>query len=149
MTDLYKKFAEVYDDCGVSDYSISFGNAMLEYFKRMHPDEAFKKNLDICCGTGMLCNFFKENGIETKGVDISKEMLGIARDKYPDIEFVECDVRHYHDGQTYDFVTSTDDAIAHLIDLEDIKKVIENVYKILRPGGLFIFDIDYFEAFLL
>ena len=78
MTDLYKDFAAVYDECGVSDYSISFGNAMLEYINRMHTNETFKKNLDICCGTGTLCNFFKDKGIETKGVDISKEMLDIA-----------------------------------------------------------------------
>ena len=147
MADLYKKFAEVYDKCGVSEYSISFGNAMLEYFNRLHSDETFKKNLDICCGTGTLCNFFKENGIESKGVDISREMLDIAREKYPDIEFVECDVIQYHDDETYDFVTSTDDAVAHLTNPDDVKKVIKNINKLLRVNGLFIFDINYFPAF--
>lgn len=147
MSDLYEKFADVYDECGVSEYSLSFGEAMLEYFNSMHPNETFKKNLDICCGTGTLCNFFKENGIETKGVDISREMLDVACQKYPDIEFVECDVKEYHDDETYDFVTSTDDAIPHIINVEDVKKVIGNVNRLLRVNGLFIFDVNYFEEY--
>lgn len=145
MTDLYKDFSKVYDECEVSDYSISFGNAMLDYLNRMHNNETFKKNLDICCGTGTLCNFFKDNGIETKGVDISKEMLDIARDKYPDIEFIECDVMKYQDDGTYDFVTSTDDAMSHLVDASDVRKVFRNVNNLLRVNGLFIFDINYFQ----
>ena len=132
MADLYRNFAEVYDECGVSDYSISFGNAMLGYFKLMHPSETFGKNLDFCCGTGMLCNFFKEKGIETRGVDISREMLDIARDKYPDIDFVECDVMQYCDGEIYDFITSTDDAVSHLINADDVKRVFRNANRLLR-----------------
>lgn len=145
MSDLYKKFSEVYDECGVSDFSLSFGEAMLEYFNIMHPNEVFKKNLDLCCGTGTLCNLFKENGIETKGVDISREMLDVASNKYPDIEFVQYDVRQYHDGEKYDFITITDDALQHIINVEDVKKVVRNIYEHLRVNGLFIFDINYFH----
>ena len=47
MANLYDDFAYVYDDCGVDKYALSFGEAMLKYFKMMHPDESFKKNLDM------------------------------------------------------------------------------------------------------
>ena len=147
MGDLYKMFAEVYDDCGIDDFSLTFGEVMLEYFDRMHPDKTFRKNLDICCGTGTLCNFFKDNGIETKGVDISREMLDIACKKYPDIEFEECDVVEYHDDETYDFVTCVSDALNNFIDTEDIKRIFGNVNKLLRVNGLFIFDIANFDIF--
>lgn len=144
MVNIYKQIAEVYDEFGISDFSVSFGTAILEYLKRVHPNDHFKKNLDICCGTGKLCNFFKERGIQTKGVDISKEMLDIARSKYPDIEFIEDDVTQYQDDEQYDFITSTDDAIGHFYDVDDLRKVIRNVNKLLRVDGLFIFDIHYF-----
>ena len=77
----YKFFSEIYDACSVSKYSILFGESMLKYFEVMHPNESFKKNLDLCCGTGTLCNFFIENGIESKGVDLSNGMLETALKK--------------------------------------------------------------------
>lgn len=145
MADLYKKFAEVYDECGISTFSIGFGKAMLKYLNSVYPNERFEKNLDICCGTGVLCNFLKENGIETKGVDISKEMLDVARKNYPDIEFIENDVKEYQDDKKYDFITCTDDALPHIINIDDIQMVIRNVNHLLRENGLFIFDINYFH----
>ena len=145
MDDLYSNIAEIYDECSVNDFSVSFGNAMLKYFNGMHSNETFKKNLDICCGTGTLCGFFKENNIETKGVDISSAMLKVARNKYPNIEFIEADVVKYQDDETYDFVTCIDDAFNHIVDVDDAKKVIKNIYKLLRVNGLFILDINNFN----
>ena len=145
MHDLYDDFAKVYDECGVDDYSLSFGKGMLKYLDLIHPDESFKKNLDICCGTGTLCGFFKDNGIKTKGVDISNEMIKVAQSKYPDIEFVTCDVSKYSDYETYDFITCSDDALQHITNIYDIKKTIKNVNKLLRPNGLFILDLNNFN----
>ena len=41
MHDLYDDFAKVYDECGVDDYSLSFGKGMLKYLDLIHPDEKF------------------------------------------------------------------------------------------------------------
>ena len=120
---------------------------MLRYFKIMHPDENFKKNLDLCCGTGTLCNFFMENGIESKGVDLSEGMLEVALKHYPDIEFVHCNIIDYNDEEKYDFITSTDDAINHITDIDDLKKAFENANTLLRKDGLLIFDINNFNQF--
>ncbi|WP_407375955.1 class I SAM-dependent DNA methyltransferase [Methanobrevibacter sp.] len=118
---------------------------MLKYFTNVHPNENFRKNLDLCCGTGTLCNFFKEQAIETKGVDISGGMLAIALKNYPGIEFIKHDIIDYHDGEKYDFITCTDDALNHITNTDDIKKIIQNVNTHLRVDGLFIFDINYFD----
>ena len=61
MDDVYVELAQMYDKFGISDFSVSFGDSMLKYFDCMYPNETFKKNLDICCGTGTLCGFFKED----------------------------------------------------------------------------------------
>ncbi|WP_296848541.1 class I SAM-dependent methyltransferase [uncultured Methanobrevibacter sp.] len=143
--DYYRDMSKIYDKVGIDKFSISFGNAMLKYFDTMHPDENFKKNLDFCCGTGTLCGFFKDNGIETKGVDISGEMLNIARNKYPDIEFGEQDIARYLDDETYDFITCIDDAFNHILDIDDAKKVIKNLNMLLRVNGLFILDLTNFS----
>lgn len=111
----------------------------------MHPNESFKKNLDLCCGTGSLCNFFMENGIESKGVDLSEGMLEIALKKYPDIEFVHCNIINYKDDEKYDFITLIDDALNHIIEIDDLKKSFQNANDFLRKDGLFIFDINNFN----
>ena len=40
----------------------------------------------------------------------------------------------------FDLVTSTCDAINHILEPEDVKKVMENVYSYLNPSGVFLFD---------
>lgn len=59
MHDLYDDFAKVYDECGVDDYSLSFGKGMLKYLDLIHPDESFKKNLDICWELEHYADFLK------------------------------------------------------------------------------------------
>ena len=40
-----------------------------------------KKVLDVCCGTGVMANWFASRGIETIGIDSSQTMLGRAERK--------------------------------------------------------------------
>lgn len=145
MDDVYVELAQMYDKFGISDFSVSFGDSMLKYFDCMYPNETFKKNLDICCGTGTLCGFFKDNGIQTKGVDLSAEMLDVARSKYCDVEFIKCNASEFNDGEVYDFITCTYDALNHITDIEDVKRIVKNANVLLRDGGLFIFDINNFD----
>ena len=142
MEEFYRFISEKYDKIGISDYSVTFGQSILKFFKMEHPERQYLKNLDICCGTGALCNFFEENGIKSKGVDISEDMLGIARKEYPDIEFIQADIVTYHDDDKYDFITCTDDAINHITDIDDLKRVFKNVNSFLNDGGYLFFDIN-------
>lgn len=145
MRHLYKNIAKIYDQIGISDYSIVWGKSILKFFENEHSDEKFEKNLDLCCGTGALCNFFEENGIKSKGVDISKEMLDIANANFPEIEFICCGVGNYEDDGLYDFITCTDDALNHITDIEEFEKVIEKASSWLREGGYFFFDLINYE----
>ena len=141
MSELYYDFSTVYDECKVNEFSITLGKSILEYFDDAHPSEVFKKNLDLCCGTGTLCKFFKDNGIETKGVDLSSGMLNVATRKYPDIEFIHCDAVEYEDSDTYDFITCVHDSLNHITEEEKVEKLFKNVSRFLRKDGLFIFDV--------
>lgn len=141
MMDSYKNFASVYNECGISDYSLTFGKSMLKFFEDKHSNEQFVNNLDICCGTGTLCNFFHERGIKTKGIDISHNMLNIAKDNYPYLKFVWGDATNFKEDKLYDFISCTDDALNHIIGKESFESVIKNVSNCLRSGGYFIFDL--------
>lgn len=141
MEKFYKFISNIYDDVGINEYSMTLGRSILKFFNMNHPEREFRKNLDLCCGTGTLCNFFKENGIESKGVDISDYMLDIAKEKYPDIEFIKADVVTYEDDHQYDFITCIDDALNHILEIDDVKTIFKNVNSYLCDGGYFIFDI--------
>ena len=115
---------------------------MLTYFEEKHPNDTFKTNLDICCGTGVLCNYFKSQNISSKGIDISEGMIKKAKENFPEIDFICEDAATYKDTVKYDFITCTDDAINHITDKNILKRIFNNIHKSLRDGGLFVFDID-------
>ncbi|WP_296797980.1 class I SAM-dependent methyltransferase [uncultured Methanobrevibacter sp.] len=145
-TELYKEFSKVYDGLNCSNYSLLMGSIVLKYLNEKHPNENFKKNLDICCGTGELCNFFMNNNIDSKGVDISEDMITVARYKFPNIEFITDDVTTYWDDEKYDFVTCFNDALNHITDVESLKSTINNISHYVRKNGLFIFDINNYNS---
>lgn len=145
MLEPYREFSEVYDKCNVSDFSAIFGKSLLTYFKEKHPNDTFKTNLDICCGTGVLCNYFKSQNISSKGIDISEGMIKKAKENFPEIDFICEDASNYKDTVKYDFITCTDDAINHITDKNILKRIFNNIHESLRDGGFFVFDINDFE----
>ena len=97
--------------------------------------------MDLACGTGVLCEILKKNGIEASGMDFSEGMIQIARDRDPDIHYDVADMTTYRPEKSFDLVTCTGDAINHIPDLQDVEKIFQNVHAYTAPGGYFIFDI--------
>ena len=138
----YDAFAQLYDELEIDIFSVLMADELVEFFqqKNVKWPGAFAKHLDLCCGTGSLCQIFAESGFETKGVDASAGMLALAREKCGSTDFVEADVLQYSDSVKYDIVTCIDDAINHLGPFTVVQKFFERVAGLLRPGGYFVFD---------
>ena len=84
-----------------------------------------KKVLDIGCGTGDLLQSVSSNfGV---GIDISENMINIAKKKYPNLKFHRCDVQN---------ITMINDKFDYIIlsdligNLEDIQKALEELKKV-------------------
>lgn len=111
--------------------------------------------LDLCTGTGDLAKILKEKYLEVKiiGVDFSEKMLEIARGKckkHPDIEFLEADCTNLpFNNESFDLCLIS----FGLRNIEDMEKALKEIYRVLRPGGIFI-NIDlgkpnkFFNLFL-
>lgn len=56
-----KKFSKIYEDYGWDYFSITMGEAILNYFKNNNIQ--ISTNIDLCCGTGTLCDFFYKRNI--------------------------------------------------------------------------------------
>ena len=145
MATFYDSFSEYYDQLGVSDYSLKLGRGFLSYWKDNFPEESMQSHLDVCCGTGTLCGFMKEHGIDTTGYDLSEGMIRKARQNYPGINFIVADAAEFNDGRQYDFATCTDDAVNHITEPEIVKKAFRTTANELRQGGLFFFDLNIAE----
>lgn len=132
-------FCKVYNEFGWNYYPEAFGEQLLEWLKQNQI--SVKTSMDLACGTGVLCEILHTNGVAASGMDFSSGMIDVARSRNPDIHYDVADMITYRPDTQFDLVTCTGDAINHIIDLQDVKKIFENVYAYLRPGAYFIFDI--------
>jgi len=88
------------------------------YFKFLVPEGM--SVLELGCGTGNLLHALKPSrGV---GVDFSPEMVKIAQERYPELEFREGDIEELEAwGETFDFIIMAD-VIGHLQDIEEAFK---------------------------
>ena len=97
-----------------------------------------RKLLDLGCGPGHLCNEAFEKGAEVIGADLSNNMIEIAKKNYPNISFQSQDAECLSFGdETFDVVTLN----YLLLHVPDQKKVLLEVRRVLKKGGLLIFTL--------
>ena len=104
---------------------------------------AFVKNkgkaLDVGCGcTGRLIDFLLREGFSPEGLDISDEMIRLAKKRHPKVRFHHQDICEWIIEETYDFVTAWD-SIWH-IPLDQHEKVLTKLISCLNPNGVLIFS---------
>ncbi|MBE6947858.1 MAG: class I SAM-dependent methyltransferase [Ruminococcaceae bacterium] len=93
---------------------------------------AGKEVLDVACGTGVLFpDYLKREVGSLTGIDISPEMVKIAREKFPQVEICCGDVEHADFGKQFDCVVVYN-AFPHFLNPEQL---IESLSKLLKPGG--------------
>ena len=132
-------FCKVYNEIGWNYYPEAFGQQLLHWLEEKHLSP--KNALDMGCGTGILCRILWENGIPTQGMDLSEGMIRIAKAENPGLSFEVANMVTYCPEKTFDLITCTGDALNHIPQLSDVAQIFRNVYKLLTPGGLFVFDI--------
>ena len=132
-------FCKVYNEFGWNYYPEIFGEQLLIWLKRKGLSP--KNSMDLACGTGVLCRILQAEGIRAAGMDFSSGMIDIARQESPHIPYEVADMITYRPEARFDLVTCTGDAINHIPDLEDVRRIFENVFAYTSPGGYFVFDI--------
>ena len=104
-----------------------------------HPEG--KKFLDIGCSVGDFLEIVSNNGFEIFGLDISKNACGIARDRNKDAQIFAGEIFDAHYPSNYFDIVNISAVLVHT---KDPRCFIDEVYRILKPGGfLFIDDASY------
>ena len=132
-------FCKVYNEFGWNYYPEAFGEQLLQWLKET--GIAPKTALDLACGTGVLCEILREQGMDASGMDFSSGMIDIARSRCPEISYDVADMVTYRPDRKFDLVTCTGDALNHIPELSDVEAIFRNVYGYLTEDGCFIFDL--------
>lgn len=93
--------------------------------------ERGKTVLDVACGTGVLFENYLARGVEVTAVDISPEMVKVARKKYPQVEVLCGDVETLHLDKTFDCIVVYN-AFPHFPQPENLIRVLASR---LKKGG--------------
>ena len=142
--DAYAGFAQVYDRLMEDvDYD-KWVDYIFEIFKKYNVSPSLVAELG--CGTGNITNRLAKAAIEMIGVDISEEMLGIARKKAVDADldvlYLCQDMREFELYGTVDVILSLCDSINYITEKDDLLEVFKLVNNYLEPKGLFVFDLN-------
>ena len=132
-------FCKVYNQFGWNYFPEAFGEQLVEWIDQNQV--TVRTSMDLGCGTGVLCEILHAQGIKASGMDFSEGMITIAKERNSEISYEVADMITYRPEKQFDLVTCTGDALNHIMRLEDIDKIFENVYAYLTNGGYFIFDI--------
>lgn len=140
---MYETIARFYDSMmEETDYSL-IADRLCGYFKEYGP---VKTVADIGCGTGRLTIELNKRGYDVIGIDCSEDMLAVAekntREAGEDIRFVCQDMCGLNIGFEADAVICTMDGINHIKSLSGVLACMKAVRCSIRPGGLFIFDVN-------
>ena len=103
--------------------------------------------LDLCCGSGQMARALIERGFRVTGVDASEQMLRLARQNVPAVEFIHADARSFRLPPGFDGALSTFNSLAHLAGVDELKMAFRNVRTALLPAAPFLFDLNIEEAY--
>jgi SAM-dependent methyltransferase len=141
---MYQDFAYIYDDL--------MGNVDYEKWTD-HVEAIFKKYgikpksvVDLACGTGGVTNILAGRGYQVTGVDLSEDMLYVAREKARksglSIPYICQDMTRLELHQPVDAITCMCDGFNYILDKADLQRTLQRIYDYLCPGGILVFDIS-------
>jgi SAM-dependent methyltransferase len=137
---IYHRLSSVYDS-GWGVFALQYLKLIEQFLEQR--GIATAKILDIACGTGNLAISLAKRGHQVLGLDISGDMIDIARNKadgLANLAFIKHDMTSFHLKKSFDLVCCSFDALNYLTNPQDLLSMFGCVSGVLRPSGLFIFD---------
>ncbi|MFP4186410.1 MAG: class I SAM-dependent methyltransferase [Candidatus Natronoplasma sp.] len=100
--------------------------------------------LELGCGTGRITIPIGKEGYDIIGLDLSKKLLERAKEKAEEDDlapkFIQDDMRDFSLEKTFNLIFIPFNSIHHILTLDEMEKVLNNVKKHLKPGGRFVLE---------
>ncbi len=136
----FSLLASVYDEIMVDIKYEQWTDFILKILNKL--DWQGEKVLDLGCGTGNSTLPFFARGFEVIGLDASIDMLKVAREKLPQIRFLQANFESFELNERFDLVISVFDSLNNLLSPEAFLRTARQVHKHLTTKGVFIFDFN-------
>lgn len=132
---MYKEISKYYNKI------FQLNKEKINFIKRNSKSD-YTRILDVGCATGELAIKLTTLGYIVTGIDIDQEMITIARnsakESKTDMKFIVGDMlqlNNYFGMNNFDFVICWGNTIAHLKDKLELKKFINECFKVLHNDG--------------
>lgn len=142
----YRDFAQVYDALMHTDIHYERLADMIEnIFDEYHVNADLV--CDLACGTGNVTLPMARRGYDMLGVDISEEMLSVARDKAyeagQDILFLRQSITSLDLYGTVDAFLCMIDGFNYVLSPRSLLQSLQRINQcFLNPGGIVVFDVS-------
>lgn len=107
--------------------------------------------LDLACGQGRHAVALAKQGYRVIGLDYQQNLLDEAArraaEQHVEVEWVRGDMRHLPFEESFDAVVNMFTAFGYFSD-EENTRVLEEVARVLRPGGWLILDVANRDAMI-
>jgi SAM-dependent methyltransferase len=125
------------------------------FYHRLFQEHQARRIVDWACGTGRHAVYLSQQGYEVTGVDVSLEMLELARENAARegaiVTWVESDLcevgEELDDLSPFDGALCVGNSLSVLDTQEKLERAFVNIHRELRSGGVFIAQILNYELF--
>ncbi|MGK7956812.1 MAG: class I SAM-dependent methyltransferase [Crocosphaera sp.] len=96
------------------------------------------KILDLCCGKGQTTQFLVQKSAQVIGLDASSTAIEWAKKVVPEATYVNALAEKMpFSDQEFNLVHSS--VALHEMESEQLREILQEVYRVLKPGGIFAF----------
>jgi len=129
----YDKIAKWWSEC---HFNSEYGVKQFEKALNFAPKSG--NALDVGCGAGgRFVRILQNHGFRITGIDVSKEMIKLAKQHHPNEEFYVQDICRWETDQNFEFIIAWD-SIFHL-PFAMQEPVVTKLCNLLVKGGLLIY----------
>jgi len=137
---MYQHFAPTFESNLVDELNYRGPEGLQQVIDAVIGDRRQLAILDLGCGSGLAGVRFKPLAACLVGIDLSPEMLALARarDIYDRLEVAEITAWLARSSESFDLIVSCD----CLIYFGDLRQVVAPAARLLRPGGVLAFTLE-------
>lgn len=129
-------------------YDLVIGNYAsgdLLQFYRQQAERYGEPVLELACGSGRLTIPLARAGINISGLDLSEEMLNLARSKAAEagvnVRFLQGDMRSFELGETFKLICIPAQSLSHLHTRGEVETCFAAVRRHLADEGRFLIEL--------
>ena len=123
------------------DWALYLEINFIPVYKKIISKSGIKKNdhvLDIGCGSGLFLKMADAKAAEITGIDVSEQLLGIARQRNPTATLLNQDMEHLpFEDKCFDLITGFNS----FQYAEDVLIVLQETKRVLKDAGMLVIGV--------